>query len=144
MVDLDKWEEIEFDDIKEGDLIRVITVGKRGDFEAVTDARGIVTGQTWGDDWSCNGINLVKKPGSKGPDFKDTFYRSKPEFEFPTKPLSIIEGTYKFSSGSNNKSRFIRTEDGGWMGTRDGGRAHAGPLRSNFKDWTVIFDGIDA
>jgi hypothetical protein len=140
LVNLDKWEEIEFADIRAGDFIRVITVGKRCDFEAVTDARGTVTGQTWGDDWSCNGINLAKKPGSKGPDFLDTFYRRKPKpFVFPENAGAVIKATHKETESTYT---YVWTGEDWTVFGSSLLSSDTDFLRKNYKDFVLISEGV--
>lgn len=137
MLDLKDWDKIKFEDITEGMTVLMVRMDDHRTFtyEGVAESwRGEHGWWEMSGNWFASPEPVVNMT---------THFYTKP-FEFPTKPLTIIEGTYKYTSGSNNRSRFILTEDGGWFGLRDGGRALLGPLRSNFKDWKVISNGIDA
>lgn len=137
LVNLDKWEKIELADIKEGDkLLRICSYADG----TVAEVRG-KTHTKGSRGWLTKG-NFILVRDYYGNGETVEIYRRKPKpFEFPLKPMAIIEGTYKFSS--QDTRRYFRTEEGGWRNARDGGVAFVEALRGNFTNWKVISEGTD-
>lgn len=142
MVNLEKWEVIEHKDIRKGDKLKIVEVRKVNErVKIVTKYKGKVTALYGNGDFDLS--DGTEWEEADYPDETVTVYRrtAKP-FEFPTKALAIIEGTYRFGSGDTR--RYIRTEEGGWRNAKDGGVAFEDALRVNFKDWKVISKGVKA
>jgi hypothetical protein len=135
MVNLDKWEKIECTDLKIGDKIRRIN---KHDDGTVADIKGTIKSVSFGVFRSKNSFALVRPTYA----YPVELYRRKPKpFVFPTTPLTIIEGTPCNTAGGTR--RYMRTEAGSWRSTDSGGLAFEEALRSNFKDWKVIYEGIE-
>lgn len=77
MVNLEKWEEIEYGKIKRHDTIRCITV--QGN--VVSDTRGVVDGYSESGIWNEQGIRFVRDPSAFKPvdGGYRTIYRRKPK-----------------------------------------------------------------
>ena len=140
MVNLDKWEEIDYGKIKRHDLIRCITV--QGD--VVNDTRGVVNSYDCLGVRNKKGVKFVVAPEHFKPipgGSRKIYRRKAKEFVFPTKTLAIIEGTYRW--GSEKPRRYVLTEQAGWRSAITGEAAVKVALQGNFKDWKVISEGID-
>jgi hypothetical protein len=140
LIDHDEWESIRYGEIKRNDQIRIVTV--QGN--VTTDVVGVV--DRYDEKGLYNNMNVrftpdpdLFKPKDNG---HRTIYRRKPEpFVFPTQPLTVIEGTGKYSCGT--RRRYIRLENGTWRSTENGGLAFEDALAGNFTDWKVIYEGIE-
>lgn len=138
MVNLDKWEEIEYGKIKRHDLIRCITV--QGD--ATNDACGIVDRYDSLGVYNKVGVNFVVDPYYFEPagGGHRTIYRRKPEpFVFPIKRLAIIKG--QRIGHDEVFINFVKT-DSRWY-HQSGSDYKEASIRSFFHNFEVIFEGID-
>jgi hypothetical protein len=92
MVNLDKWDEVEYGKIKRNDLIRCITV--RGN--AVSDVRGVVDGYDVHGVYNNNGIRFVSDPAifrpSSAGDNRTIYRRKGKPFVLPTELGAIVSG----------------------------------------------------
>lgn len=132
MVNLDKWEKVEFKDLKNGDKIKRVTKNPDGTKAVVTgvlDHRG-VTG-----DWlSRDKFRLADE------NYCTKLYRRKPKrFEFPTNHYAVIECTPRW--GGKGVRRFVRLPLG-WT-SPDRAQAFEDALLANFTDHKVIQAGIE-
>jgi len=106
MVNLDKWEEITYDDIKKGDKIRsIVTQGN-----VVNDTKGIAeTHSSWGGWYSKDQVKLLTHPEGFHPAGGGgrTIYRRKPKpFVFPEGLGAVVEATHR----SGHKYLFVHSD----------------------------------
>lgn len=113
MVNLDKWEEISFGEIKRHDLVRCIV--KQGNI--TKDIRGIVNSYDSRGVRNIDGILFALDPAKlrvvKGR--TRTIYRRKPKpFEFPTNTGAVITGIWN-RSASKERTTFVLVSEENWI-----------------------------
>lgn len=141
MVNLEKWEEISYSEIKAGDTIRVIT--KQG--PVINDTRG--KADTHWNGWaSGNGVKFLSHPDNFEPakgGFR-TIYRRKPKakpFELPENIGAVLKVVHP--SGASNHYTFTGFE---WTTLSTGIRRSSVKLKDEIlgraKSVTVISEGV--
>lgn len=143
MVNLDKWEEVQYADIKKGDKVRVIT--KQG--SVTNDTTGKADHSAYSGWASSDGVVFLSNPERFKPIVGGvrTIYRRKPKpFTLPTGLGAVIEAM-KVSSGSKVKLILAdsTTESLTWI--VDGGSWYTSNEIANdsrFRDLTVLSEGL--
>lgn len=133
MVNLDKWEKVEFKDLKKGDKIKRVTKNPDGTKAVVTGILGSFSDSTgiW---MSPDKFRLVD------PRYCTQLYRRKPKpFKLPTNNYAVIECTPKW--GGKEVRRFVLLPTG-WTSPTNG-RAFEDAILANFTGHRVIQPGID-
>lgn len=137
MVNLDKWEEIAYGDIKRNDLIRCIIV--QGN--VIDDVRGKVD---WHDGigvYNDLGVRFITspemfKPKSGG---QRTIYRRKPKpFTFPTNTTAIIRGQ---RVGHDSVTVFFVKLHSGWH-HESGSIYSKDEIEMYFRNFEVVYKGV--
>jgi hypothetical protein len=144
-VNLDKWEKISFDDIKEGDLIRAITTDDGGiEFDGrglaeifkvnYMDVKRWVTKSGW----------VVARSTEPTKTATRTFYRRKPaRFKFPETTAAVISANWKRSDGGlGAEVKLVHTSIGNWVSTATGIGYTTDELLTNSENFTVLSEGV--
>jgi hypothetical protein len=144
MVNLDKWEEIKFEDIQKGDTVRRIVTDKDGFRMEVRGKAAIYKGDVLGGArWLADTNNnwIIARNSFNSFTALMKLYRLREEFTFPTTIGAVIEGDYKnYSPGNPAKQRFI-FDGRNWV--RPGGLRDSIPyLTSVFKNFKVLSEGV--
>lgn len=139
MVNLEKWEEVKFGDVKFNDKLKIVLVKKSTDTLTTTEVyKGKVTSVDHPYFWINGGCGWEDKPSARNT--TTTIYRRKPEpFAFPHNLGAVIEGKPKHTSGSAR--RYVRLA-GRWVQS-DGSVAFEDALTANFENWTVLSKGVE-
>jgi hypothetical protein len=138
MVNLDKWEKIEYDDIKQGDKLLKIVEHKDGTRTRVTGvaAREGYLGWASKDLWSLVQVN---------PPFAGTVYRRKPKpYKLPTGLGATVQAirvsigsteTFMLADPGNDKCSWVIEGGGSWLMASE-------VMGPRFRDHVTIFKGI--
>lgn len=131
MVNLDKWEEVEFDDLKLGDKVKRITLNEDGTKAVITGKIKYRDGDMFLSENRFKLVDIV---------YFHKIYRRKPKpFELPTNLFAVVEGTYRWAQTSKPDKFTLLTT--GWY-TENGTRAFPDALIANYVDHKIIFEGV--
>lgn len=143
-VDLDKWEEITFEDVKKGDKIRVIVT--QG--EVVSDTKAVADYLAGYSGWYARGdVNFLSSPGkfSPIPGGSRKIYRRKPKpFELPTGLGAVVEATRNDKFSERTRFVFADPNDKECSWVADGSWHDPDDMLKRYKDFVVISKGVNA
>lgn len=149
MTDPTKWEPISYDDIKEGDRLKVITTADTANLRAKTVTHATVS-HLVRNAWYCDNIRVISDPEDKDSIFTVEIYRRKPKpFVFPEGFGAMIEGCRKSDAGPHviNKctsaefQQFVRCQEGMWRNSKGNGFPEEEILDS-FDHLVVLREGV--
>jgi hypothetical protein len=139
MVNLDKWVEVEHEDVKLGDELRIIWTKETENLTTREVHKGHVHRVDGNGDFYMNGTGW--EPGDAHKNETAIIYRRKPvPFVFPHNIGAVIEGTPKHNENRPPR-RYVRL-DGRWVQS-NGGTAYEDALACNFVDWKVLSKGVE-
>ncbi len=138
MVNLEKWEEIEFEDVREGDIIKAVVWSDTEDFKtkSVCESK-IGVHAKWGGGFWAGNLSILS--GQMTPEFKRTIYRKKLKvvFTFPQNMGAVIEAEGR-TFGS--KKRFVWDGHDWTDGIVTFGREE---LKNGYKNFVVLSEGVN-
>ena len=148
MVNLDKWEKIEFDDIRRGDLIRKIVTDKNG---VHFDARGEAHRPRQSFDgsaerWLSSDENgwIVARRRLTSTTATQALYRRKPKaLDIPENIGAVLVGYKKRADGlEGTKELFVRLVNKRWVSQRDGFGYSTSYLKELYNIGAVLSEGV--
>jgi hypothetical protein len=142
MVNLNKWEEIKFEDVQEGDIIKSIVWSDTDKFKT----RSVCTSKIgvhsrWGGGFGADNLTILT--GQLTKDFKRTIYRRKakakadPPFVFPTAKGAIIAG----DGTANGEVELVNIGAGLWFSLTNTGKYTEKFLSGFLKNLRVVSEG---
>jgi hypothetical protein len=135
MVNLKKWEEIRFEDIRMNDTLKRITVNSDGTTATVVGV-AIYKSDYLGT-WTTQGsFRLVDK--NSHPNSTKIYRRKAPLFEFPKAHGSVIHAKWTYGRAV----QFILDIDGNWISLNTGMSYTVQELREKAGDFTVARTGV--
>jgi hypothetical protein len=149
MVNLQKWDFISFNDIKEGDEIKVITTGNRKNYTTKTVTRATVVSRGWNAWYGSDDFRITSDPETKSEGFTVEIYRRKPKpFNFPTSFGSIIQVSKSIDPESvghraiRGNGYFVLNQSGMWR-NESGEGFNVPELLKFFTGFKVISKGVE-
>lgn len=144
MVNLDKWEEISYEDIKIGDKLRIITI--QGD--VVNESRATAGYETPYSGWYAdNHVKFLTRPSEFKPlpgGFRTIYRRKAKPFQLPTGLGAVVEATKNDKFSERTRFVFADPNDKECSWVADGSWHDPDDMLKRYKDFVVISKGVNA